>query len=102
MKLLTWAPSNLTGVLRRNLGTHRDTREAHAQRKGRVRMQSDGGHLHAKERDLRRNQDFLHLAVELQNSEKISFYCLNHCLAAFVMAAPAELVLFKFIFSRQR
>lgn len=33
-----------------------------------MRMQRDGGHLHARERDLRRNQDFLHLAEQDQSS----------------------------------
>lgn len=41
----------------------RDTRDASAQRKGRVRTHCKGGHLQAQERGLRRNQSCWHFAL---------------------------------------
>lgn len=51
----------MDGVLVRG----RVTGDAHAQRKGHVRIQQEDSHLQAKERGFRKNQTFQHLDLAL-------------------------------------
>ena len=67
---------NLPGVLiRREIWTHTDARDVHAQRKSHVRTQPEGGRLQAKERGLRRNQPCWHLDLGTLASRTVRKFC---------------------------
>lgn len=73
MRLVGWAPINLTDVFirRKQLDTQRDTSEMSTQGKDLVRTQQEIGHLQAKERGLRRDQILQRLDLQLRESKTV-------------------------------